>query len=79
MKKMVKVSDFLTDAEIGVAVAMYFDREAKEPFAQRFAVAVTRPQIARINASLGEENDPYFLAYFVQYILSLRWQSDEGR
>jgi len=62
MVKQVGIVDFLTEEEIARAgelgKAVDIERE------------IIRPNIDRINAALGQENDPMYLAYAVEYVLS---------
>lgn len=71
--KQVAITDFLTEAEIKLAVAMHAELSKKGQahyFANKFCEDVTKPNIARINAALGQENDPKYLAYMVEYVVS---------
>lgn len=71
MTKRITIADFLTDAEIKKAALMYeggtFD--SGRTFADRCAAEIIEPVIGRINAKLGQENDPRFLAYCVEYAM----------
>lgn len=58
--------DFLTDAEIKKAIKLY--RIANGSFHQRCMDEIIKPVITRINKALGQENDPGYLAYAVEYL-----------
>lgn len=62
-KKMVRVTDFLTDREIRLA------RELKD--ARKICELIIKPSINRINKKLGQQNDPMFLSYLVEYVIGL--------
>lgn len=70
MSNPVSLPDFLTGSEIAQASRLWrVCQRSKEPFAPRCEREIIRPVIARINESLGQENDPRFLAYAVEYVL----------
>ncbi len=58
--------DFLNVEEIHLADRMW--KESKHDYANRIAKQIIEPNIARINAALGQENSPKYLAYVVEYI-----------
>jgi hypothetical protein len=67
-RKTVALPQFLTAAQIYEAENLYKvhgDRAVKQIQAQ-----VIEPNMAVINAKLGQENDPMYLAYAVVYVLS---------
>jgi len=63
MNKRMAITDFLTEREIRKA------QELKD--ARRICEEIIKPSIARINKSLGQKNDPMYLAYAVEYVISL--------
>lgn len=63
--KQVTIADFLTPQEISLAVKMW--RESKDNYASRIAATIITPNMARINASLGQENDAMYLGYMIEY------------
>lgn len=68
MKKTMSLPQFLTSAQIYEAenlFKIYGDRAVKQ-----IQTAVIEPNMAAINAKLGQENDPAYLAYAVVYVLS---------
>lgn len=58
----ITVNQFLTDAEIAQAIAL---GNAADIDAQ-----IITPNLARINAALGQENDARYLAYLVEFVIS---------
>ena len=67
----VSVREFLTDDEIRQALILYATMKAQNHsgFAKRFSEQVIAPNIKRINAALGQENDPLYLAYAIESAL----------
>ena len=59
--KTVKLGDILTDEEIQQAIDLA-DRQAIE-------AQLVRPNMERINAALGQENDPTYMAFAIEYVL----------
>jgi hypothetical protein len=70
MMKMVAVADFLTPEEIERAIKLYRAVDRPQYFAGRCRDEIIAPVIDRINEDLGQENDPSYLAYAVEYALS---------
>lgn len=68
MKKQITINDFLTDAEIEAALQLY-QTAPQGSFARRCAEQIIVPNLARIDAALGQENDAMYLAYCVEYVL----------
>jgi hypothetical protein len=69
--KQVRLGDFLTDEEIALAMQMWrggWLADGKS-YAQRVADKIIKPNMERINKALGQENDPIYLAYMVEYAL----------
>ena len=62
MTKHVKLADFLTDKQIARAVEL---REAK-----KICEEIIRPNLDAINRKLGQENDPMYLAYATEYVIT---------
>lgn len=75
MPKMVKLTDFLTEAQLQRAIDLYAMCGAGT-FARLYAEEVIEPNIVEINRKLGQENDARFLAYMVESVL-IRVQSGE--
>jgi hypothetical protein len=66
--KTVGISDFLTSKEITQARKLYLKTET-HLFAKECAELIIKPALAKINQKLGQENDPRYLAYAVEYFL----------
>jgi len=62
MKKKVALQDFLTDIQIKKAI------ELKE--VALICDKIIKPNINEINAKIGQENDPDYLAYATHYVIS---------
>ena len=57
--KSVTLQDFLTDREIDRAIMLERAGDICEE--------IIKPNLLRINRDLGQENDPMYLAYAVEY------------
>lgn len=74
--RQITLTEFLTEDEIQLSVDLWkeYQELQLEPTAASYALAVcnriTRPNIARINKALGQENDPMYLAYAVGHIMT---------
>ena len=74
--KTVTLPEFLTDAEIRIATNLWKNRNTAlaaisgKSYAQAICERIIRPNIDRINKALGQENDPMFLSYAVEYVMS---------
>jgi len=71
--KSITIRDFLTESEVKRAFKLYYlCQEGKDE--RRFVHAINqdiiKPNIDRINAALGQENDPMYLSYACEYIIS---------
>ena len=64
----VTLRQFLTTPEIVLAKKMY-DGD-RHHYARLVCEKIIQPNIERINVSLGQENDPMYLAYAVEYAMS---------
>lgn len=60
--KKVALLDFLTPAEIEQARKLKSASEIKRK--------IVDPNLRRINAALGQQNDPMYLAYMIEYVLT---------
>ena len=67
--KRVTVQQFLTPDEIVTAVKLFREMDGQPGYANAVCDKLIRPNIARINAALGQENDPKYLAYAVEYAI----------
>ena len=65
----VTLADFLTEEEIDLAAEMYA-KDSSSGYADRVLKRIIQPNMARINRALGQENDPEYLAYCVEYVVS---------
>lgn len=70
MPKTVTLDQFLTPKEIDRALKIYREMKGEGGYAQRVCDELIQPNIARINTALGQENDPKFLAYAVEYVIT---------
>lgn len=61
-RKSVKIGDLFTDSEVRQA--------AKCKSAREIADKVITPIIGRVNAAAGQECDPMYLAYALEYAIS---------
>jgi len=59
--------NFLTHEELVLAQRMW--KESEDDYAKRIAKHIVEPNIARINATLGQDNSPLYLAYVAEYIM----------
>lgn len=66
--KRISLHDFLTDVEIRKAMDLY--QQDRDNFHRRCLEEIIKPNMDRINAALGQENDPGFLAYAVEYVMT---------
>lgn len=70
---MVTLAHFLTRDEIQRCADLWQEhRKRTNPiggFAQTIANEIIEPNIARINTTLGQQNDPKFLAYMVEFMM----------
>lgn len=67
MVRKVAISQFLTEEEIKQAVKLY--TEDPVHFHKRCVAEILKPNIRRINADLGQQNDAGYLAYMVEYVI----------
>ena len=68
MTRRITIDMFLTHEEVALAQKMY--RDSPNTFHKDFMEQVIVPNIDRINAALGQENDPGYLAYAVEYVMA---------
>lgn len=66
--KTTVLPEFLTEKQIADAVRLY-EADGIDAAAQILA-RVIEPNLPAINAKLGQENDPRYLAYAVVHVLS---------
>lgn len=68
-RKTISLTDFLTKKEIDLALRLY-KTAAPGTFNKTIVPKIIEPNLARINAALGQENDPRYLGYMVEYVFS---------
>lgn len=69
--KTVAVTSFLTKQELYQAATLAQSTKNGK-LASTICEKIIKPNIERINHKLGQENDPMYLAYVVEYTLG-RW------
>ena len=67
MAKTITLPDILTDQELTLAWRLYHSA-ADESFIRTMVKRIINPNIERINKATGQENDPKFLAYMIEYV-----------
>lgn len=60
--KTISIGDFLTDNQIKEAEKLGRAKDICEK--------ITKPNIKEINDKIGQENDPMYLAYAIEYALT---------
>lgn len=65
--KTATIGDFLTDEEILLAAKIY--REDPEGSHKEIKARIIVPNLERINKSLGQDNDPDYLTFAVEFAL----------
>ena len=68
--KTCTITDILTEEEIVQARKLYRQLKDTGRFATEVCKTLIEPNMARINHRTGQENDPKYLAYAVEYVLS---------
>ena len=66
---MIGLGDFLTDAQIAEAIRLHALHD--DLAVEQIRVRVIEPNMVTINAKLGQDNDPQYLAYAVVYAITL--------
>ena len=66
--KTMTITQFLTDAEIEQALALYEKLAGTGTFAATLDAEIITPNMDRINQALGQENEPRYLAYAAEYV-----------
>lgn len=72
MTKRVNLTDFLTQAQIEQAAALYSAHKGfvGSAFINEVVEKIIAPNLLEINRKLGQDNDARYLAYATGYILS---------
>lgn len=65
--KYICIGDFLTDDEIQQVLDIV--KAGYHRPVQVICDKITKPNSERINKALGQENDPKFLAYMIEYAI----------
>jgi len=69
--RTISLPQFLTAAQIAEAVRLFETQtRGSNSVVEQILERVIEPNMAAINAKLGQENDPRYLAYAVVYVLS---------
>lgn len=69
-KHITDLGDFLTRAQIRECEKLLARGDGARSAASAICENVIRPNIEAINRKLGQENDPLYLAYLVEYAIS---------
>jgi hypothetical protein len=69
--KTIRITDILTEEQIKAAHDLYVAKAGKPGFAAALKDLLIEPNIEAINAKLGQENDPAYLAYVVEHVFQL--------
>ena len=67
--KTITLPDFLTPAQIAEAVRLYEAHAEGIDATEEILSRVIEPNMATINAKIGQENDARYLAYAVVHVL----------
>lgn len=68
MSKQVTIGQFLTEAQIIAALAIW--RRDRANFRRRVVVEIIKPNMDEINRKLGQDNSPEFIGYALEYVFS---------
>jgi len=68
--KTMTLPQFLTEAQIAEAVRLFEAQAEGIDAVEQILERVIEPNMAAINAKLGQQNDPRYLAYAVVYVLN---------
>ena len=68
MAKTATLHDFLTDDEIARAHALWLQLKDTGTYAAAVERDIITPNLARINAALGQENNARYLAYATEFV-----------
>lgn len=68
MVKTATIDQFLTVAQINEAIDIWKEhRNERQTFHELILEKVVRPNMAQINKRLGQENDPDYIAYMLEF------------
>lgn len=68
--RTIAVGDFLTQEQAKTACRLWALHGSGKAFIDAVVGEIIEPNLAEINRKLGQENDPRFLAYAVEHVLS---------
>lgn len=68
--KLISIGDFLSERQIAVVVEMWEHKVSSRQFHTDVVAKVIAPNLTEINRKLGQENDPNYLAYALEYVLT---------
>lgn len=68
--KHVSISEFLTEEQALLARRLYIQSADNIDAVAQIHAQVIKPNIDEINAKLGQENDPRYLAYAVVHVIN---------
>jgi hypothetical protein len=68
--KTVTLGQLFTGAEIRRAQTLYRELKGTGTFAATVAKELIEPNLTRINTATGQENDPRYIAYMVEYAMA---------
>lgn len=68
--RTITLDQMLTPAEIDRAFVLYETLAGTGKFAATIDAEILTPNMERINAALGQKNDPRYLAYAVEFVIS---------
>lgn len=66
--RTVTLATFLTDEQINAALALWRRPHMERVFHSDVQREIIEPNLAEINRKLGQENDPSFLAYAIEFV-----------
>ncbi len=69
-RKTMTLLDFLTQSQIDSALALFKKFKNTGKFATECAKQIIEPNMAEINAKLGQENDAKYLAYACEHVFT---------
>lgn len=67
--RTIKVGDFLTQEQAKRAIQLYVQLGGGKAFVDTITAELIEPNLAAINAKLGQENNARFLAYVIEYAM----------
>lgn len=68
-RKNMTLPEFLTEAQIEAALKLYKETPT-EKLNKALREQILEPNMEEINRKLGQENDPAYLAYAIEYVFN---------